>query len=180
MKIGPITHADLVELAYKWVLKRGSCGVAFKELRTLACNGEFPDVIGFGSGCSTVVECKVSRADFLADAKKTFRLYPELGMGQERYYCCPKGLLRVEDLPANWGLLEVSEGRKILRIHYPYKGGLNRFSPNLRAEHELMYSALRRLFLKGYGKYVYDKDYSGSGMSADELIAINELLKNDE
>jgi len=39
------THKDLIPIAYKWVLKRGSCGVAFKELNTHASNGEYPDVL---------------------------------------------------------------------------------------------------------------------------------------
>lgn len=64
-------HRKLVESAYKWVLKNCSCGVAFKELVTNACNGECPDVIGFGAwGHSVLIECKTSRQDFKADAKK--------------------------------------------------------------------------------------------------------------
>jgi len=45
--------------------------VAFKELKTAGI--EIPDVIGFGSGFSIVIECKVSRADFLQDKKKPHR-----------------------------------------------------------------------------------------------------------
>lgn len=65
-----ITHAHLVNAAYKWVLKSGGCGVAFREFRTYCCNGEQPDVIGFYSGGSVLIECKASRSDFYADRSK--------------------------------------------------------------------------------------------------------------
>lgn len=171
-----MTHKELVEAAYRWVLKRGSCGVAFKELNTNCCNGEYPDVIGFGSGTSTVIECKTSRTDFLSDKKKSFRMYPELGMGRYRYYCCLPNIIMSDELPDGWGLLYIIQG-SVRRVHNPYgtlegniyKGG---FAPNLKAEHELMYSALRRLFIKGLVKSIYDKDYQRP--SADDVIAINQ------
>jgi hypothetical protein len=30
-----IKHSDLIPIAYKWVLKNGSCGCAFKELNSI-------------------------------------------------------------------------------------------------------------------------------------------------
>jgi hypothetical protein len=62
-------------------------------------------------GRSVVVECKVSRADFLADANKPFRLKPEEGLGCERLYMAPQGIIPLEELPANWGLLECNKER---------------------------------------------------------------------
>jgi hypothetical protein len=59
-----------------------------------------------------LVECKVSRPDFLADREKPFRQKPESGVGCERYYLAPRGLIRVEELRPGWGLLEVC-GREI-------------------------------------------------------------------
>lgn len=160
---GSITHAHLVRAAYEWVLKRGSCGVAFREFRTY--NAEFPDVIGFGSDLSVVVECKVSRADYLADAKKPFRLRPESGMGKRRYYCVPEGLIKASELPTGWGLIYVDNDLKprlqfkpmcektndtgnSYRAHYE-------FEYNIKAEHKLMYSALRRLHIRGRIEEVY-------------------------
>lgn len=172
-----MTHAELVDAAYKWVLKRGSCGVAFKELYSYASNGEYPDVIGFGSGTSTIIECKTSRSDFFADQKKSFRMYPELGMGRYRYYCSLPDLIKASELPNGWGLLYVIDG-KAKRVHNPYgtlEGNIytGGFAPNLKAEHELMYSALRRLFIKGHVKHIYDKKYDRS-KTAEELIELNE------
>ncbi|BBI90744.1 hypothetical protein [Tenacibaculum phage PTm5] len=50
------------------------CGFAFKDLRTQ--NREVPDVIGFRSECTFLLEAKASRADFLQDKNKIFRQNP--------------------------------------------------------------------------------------------------------
>ena len=157
-----ITHAQLVEAAYKWITKRGGCGVAFKEFKTYASNGEIPDVVGFYSGGSMIIECKASRSDFLADKNKHFRKTPENGMGDRRYYCCPAGMIKVEELPTGWGLLYVDEFYHVTRKHYPkMKADWGDYEvpykhkKNLKAEHELMYSALRRLQIRGRIEEVY-------------------------
>lgn len=98
------THSQLIDIAYKWALKNRPIGCAFKDMRSYS--NETADVIGFGgSGLSVLIEVKVSRSDFLADRKKPFRINPALGMGSERYYCCPDGLIKVDDLPFGWGLI---------------------------------------------------------------------------
>ncbi|MDQ7286946.1 hypothetical protein O0I55_17650, partial [Stenotrophomonas sp. Sm5341] len=74
-------------------------------------NCEDPDAIGWYTGRTMLVECKVSRSDFLADRKKRFRANPERGLGLYRYFMAPKGLIKVDELPARWGLLEVSGSR---------------------------------------------------------------------
>jgi hypothetical protein len=105
-----VTHAKLVSLAVAW-LRRYRCGVVLSEQ---ACvSGEMPDAIGWKKAChSVLVECKASRPDFLADREKPFRQKPESGVGCERYYLAPRGLIRVEELRPGWGLLEVC-GREI-------------------------------------------------------------------
>ncbi|GAB3927784.1 MmcB family DNA repair protein [Larkinella terrae] len=154
-----MTHKQLVEKAYKWVLQNASCGVAFKEMYC-AGNGEYCDVIGFGSGGHTVViECKASRSDFLADKKKLFRQFPEMGKGRYRIYCAPKGLLKLEELPEKWGLLEVDDRMRAKLLwrpdpKYPLEytmihGSYHAFESDRRAEMSVMYSALRRLNEKG-------------------------------
>lgn len=151
------THKQLVEIAYEWVIKNASCGVAFKELSCATPNGEIPDVIGFGNMHSVLVEVKISRPDFISDKKKPFRIKPEFGMGKERYYCCPEGVIKVEDLPAGWGLVVVNNIGKAKCIYKPkvpnpnYEGHFLTYyhKRNIEAEHALMYSALRRLHLRG-------------------------------
>ena len=54
-----MTHSDLVEIGYKWLMSR--CGVVFKELMAATGTSEIPDVIGFTSGESFLIECKTSR-----------------------------------------------------------------------------------------------------------------------
>lgn len=168
-----MTHTDLVEAGYKWVLKRGGCGVAFKELNTMASNGEYPDVIGFCSGNSTVIECKMTKKDFYADKRKLFRQHPELGMGRRRYYLCPDNIIKTEDLPYGWGLIYVNDKQRILLIHQPkgIDGRPYEHAVNALAEQQLMYSALRRLMIKGYMKYIYDRKYEF--IMPDDIIELN-------
>lgn len=161
-----ITHRQLVEIAHKWVLKNASCGVAFKEL-VCSCSNEIPDVIGFGSwDHSVLVECKVSRSDFLSDKNKSFRLNPETGMGTQRFYCCPTGLIKIQDLPDGWGLLYVSDKGKCQRVHevllpnpkFPNSKIAFKHERNILAERSIMYSALRRLHLRGRIEEIYNPE----------------------
>lgn len=159
------SHKTLINIAYLWALKRsgGFCGVAFREFKTLCHTGEQPDVLGFRScGSSVLIEVKISRADFLCDKNKKFRSDPNKGMGRYRFYMCPWGLIYPEDLPEGWGLIWVNlDGKPRIMIN-PYcvapngniwNGGFNQ---NLLAENELMYSALRRLHLRGLIDLVYE------------------------
>jgi hypothetical protein len=99
----------MVEKAVRW-LRSYRCGVVLSEQ---ACvSGEMPDAIGWKRAShSVLVECKVTRADFLADRDKPFRKKPEQGVGSERFYCALPGLVKPEELLAGWGLLEYRRGR---------------------------------------------------------------------
>ncbi|UXF74641.1 hypothetical protein K7574_21340 (plasmid) [Stenotrophomonas maltophilia] len=55
-----------------------------------------------------LIEVKVSRADFLADARKEHRINPAQGVGKWRYFMCPEGLIDVDEMPERWGLLWVT------------------------------------------------------------------------
>lgn len=61
-----MTHAELVRRALKWA--QNQCIIAFPEL--VSMNYEIPDVWGYGRGRSILIECKATRADFLADQKR--------------------------------------------------------------------------------------------------------------
>ena len=122
------THDQLNEIAQRWLLRAHSakgpgCNVAFTEVGGMF-HGERADAWGyrlFGNSCpgSFLVEVKISRSDFLADAKKPHRNGKKLGMGNYRYYLCPEGLLYPDDLPEKWGLIWVnSRGHcKVLSGH---------------------------------------------------------------
>ena len=178
-----MTHARLVMMAVRW-LRGYRCGVVLSEQ---ACaSGEMPDAIGWKGAChSVLVECKVSRADFLADRAKAFRSHPELGVGCERYYLVPAGLLSERDVPAGWGWLEYrNRGVEMKR----------RSARNLRAEAgfryemNLLLASLRRVeiriepqtitdFLKWKNRMAeYNRGAMPAGIVATEQEA-NEFVK---
>ena len=145
-------HEELVERAGVWLKKSCGCSTVATEIRSATDTGEIPDAIGWRSDYSVLVECKTSRADFLADANKPFRQMPDTGMGSFRFYLCPPELIYPEDVPDHWGLLYADEGHRITRILGP-KGNIwmldkNRerflFQRNLEAELALMVSLARR------------------------------------
>lgn len=121
-----MSHALCVRMAAEYMRKRAE--VVLPEFFTH--NAELPDVIAFNSRCSTVIECKVSRSDFLKDRFKSFRVNPNSGMGDYRYYCAPKGLIRHEELPIHWGLIEILPGNKIRKAVDCYTA----FKKNIDAE----------------------------------------------
>lgn len=111
-----MTHDDLTGIALRWLKRPDSakgpgCQLALAEVGGLF-GGERCDAFGYrwgAGGGSIVVEAKVIRSDFLADAKKPHRNGEVLGMGDYRYYICPEGLIKINDLPDRWGLLWVTK-----------------------------------------------------------------------
>lgn len=134
------SHAKLVAMAVRW-LRRYRCGVVLSEQ---ACvSGEMPDAIGWKGTChSVLVECKVSRGDFLADREKPFRRRPQLGVGCERYYLAPQKLIGVGELPAGWGLLEVHR-REIEVVKFAARN--MRTKKGFACEMNLLLASLRRV-----------------------------------
>jgi hypothetical protein len=135
-----MTHAQLVEKAVRW-LRHYRCGVVLSEQ---ACvSGETPDAIGWKRAHhSVLVECKVTRADFMVDRAKPFRIKPEKGVGCERFYLTPAGLVKVEELPAGWGLLEV-RARGVEMVQVAAKN--LRTAVGFRCEMNLLLASLRRV-----------------------------------
>ena len=111
-----MTHKDLVDIAHRLVLNKFSCGCAYKEKVTTATS-EIPDVIGFGAwGHSVLIEVKVSRADFKRNAYKAHKS----PMGKYRFFCVPDGLVKIQELPQGWGLIEINDKGKVYNIFNPY------------------------------------------------------------
>jgi hypothetical protein len=129
-------HATLVAMGVRWLSRQ--CNVVLYEFATPA--DENPDVIGWVMGAGSVlIECKLSRSDFLKDAAKTVRKNPRAGMGHRRYYLCPPDLIQVKDLPPKWGLLWATSGQIIVKREA--RGHPER---NLTAEVRFLSSMLRR------------------------------------
>ena len=78
--------------------------------------GECPDIFGWGNSSTQLIEVKVSRADFLSDKKKLWRKDMAYGLGRYRSYLCPIDLIKIEELPSNWGLLYIDEKGNITEI----------------------------------------------------------------
>lgn len=120
----------------RWLSRK--CSTVLYEFATV--RDESPDVIGWaGQSDSTLIECKLTRADFLRDAHKPVRLDPRTGMGRRRYYLCPAEVIQVKDLPPKWGLLWVT-GHQVT-IKREARGHPER---NLLAEVRFLSSMLRR------------------------------------
>lgn len=100
-----MTHELLVSMARKWLVKGRDCRVVLTE--TQAQSGETPDAIGWRGQFSILIECKTSLADFRRDLGKWFRQSGP-GIGQQRFFMAPQGIIPVTELPEGWGLLEVS------------------------------------------------------------------------
>ncbi len=138
-----LTHANLTALAVKWLQRPASrngaeCRLAVSECRS-GWTGEIPDAIGWrASGHldgSVVVEVKVSRSDFLADARKPHRNGDSVGLGNWRYYLCPEGIITPSDLPPKWGLLYANTRGHIKPV----------VGPMLTAHHGQREAALRAM-----------------------------------
>lgn len=135
-----MTHEQLVTKAVEW-LRRYRCGIVLSEQ---ACSsGEIPDAIGWKGKChSVLIECKVSRGDFLADRQKPWRTHSETAVGAERYYLAPRGLLSPTELPPAWGLLEYHNRC----VQVALKARKNqRTQEGFMAEMNLLLASLRRV-----------------------------------
>ena len=135
-----MTHAQLVDKAVRWLCTY-RCGVILSEQACIS--GETPDAIGWKRAChSVLVECKVTRADFLVDRDKPFRRQPEKGVGSERFYLTPPALIALDELPPGWGLLEYSRGR--IEVQRDSAKNL-RTAAGFRYEMNLLLASLRRV-----------------------------------
>ena len=101
-----MTHQELVVVAAQWLRKTNAIVVT-----EVATSGEEPDAVGWHNGRSTLVECKATRSDFIADSKKFFRRDPDQGIGNFRYFLSNPGVISLDDLPPNWGLLIADKGK---------------------------------------------------------------------
>lgn len=182
-----MTHARLVAKAIAW-LRSYRCGVVLSE--QALSSGEMPDAIGWKGDChSVLVECKVSRPDFLADREKAWRKKPETGVGCERFYLAPRGLIHTDELPAGWGLLEY-HNRRIEKLR-PSARSL-RSDIGFRCEMNLLLASLRRVeiriepqtitdFLKWKNRMLeYNRGVTPEGMvaTADEANVFLETVSD--
>jgi hypothetical protein len=132
-------HGRLILAARRW-LKREGYHVIVTEMAT--ANSETPDALGLRASASALIECKVTRADFLSDSKKQFRKEPSWGMGSKRYYLCPEGLIAKDEVPDGWGLIYLCTHNRLRDVKGPAIQARNE-----TAERRILISILRRIAL---------------------------------
>lgn len=124
------THAELCVVALRWLCgashtvygqdyhlwhHTGGCAIAGTEL---SVGTEEPDAIGWTmGGVCILVECKVSRSDFLRDGHKTARRHGR-GLGDVRWYLTTPGVIRDGDDLGPWGHAEL-RGRRVHVVRWP-------------------------------------------------------------
>lgn len=147
--IRKIPHKDLCMKAEAFIRKAMGCSTAVNELKCRTKTREIPDAIGWKRNKSVLIECKTSRSDFLVDKKKKVRVNPELGMGDFRFYLCPEGVIKPEDLPEKWGLIYDINGVLEMIVGPRGKGWVTSkthfIGGNKEAEMSVLLSALRRI-----------------------------------
>ena len=179
-----MTHDELIDEVSKWLNKypvfhnfnnmndvhpiRSKCSFVVCEVVTVNCHGT-PDIIGWDETRSVLVECKTSRSDFRAEKKKHVRRkdMESLGIGGLRYYATPKGLLKLEEIPENWGLIEVDETISIKKLIpfgtvdaeriYIKKHATPIKEYNVRAEMSILMSVIKRNRIKSGRVKAYGK-----------------------
>lgn len=170
-----ISHYDLCKITAQRFLKESD--IVLFEYQSFA-TGEFPDVLCFKNAFTKLFEIKVSRSDFLADAIKDSRrkwkpkvgLYGNAGsldliakapelyyieaphLGLQRYYVCPSGIIKPDEVPDAWGLYWYSGGR----FYQKKKSG--KFRRNIHEEISILSHAFRK-YHNGNGDNILVKDY---------------------
>ena len=143
-------HEELVKRGAKWLKNNYNSRYRFPIiLPEYRCySNSIPDVIGMSHWSTIVIECKATRADFLADSRKGHRRYV-IQLGNERYYLVPAGLVLVEEVPEKWGLLYCYDHKITVEkeaVVFPP-------SETRPQEYQVMYSLIRRLVsLDGHDK----------------------------
>lgn len=107
-----MTHKELCVVACRWLagINRRHLVALFRESHYLL--GEQADAFAVWSpvGVTHMVECKVSRSDFLADKHKPWRKNPEQGLGAIRSYLTLPGVIRDKsEVPDCWNWYEYNE-----------------------------------------------------------------------
>jgi hypothetical protein len=168
-----MTHDVLVKLAARWAEKQAKCAIVLSDVRCGMVQ-EQPDVLGWTNcGFSTLIEVKVSRADFLRDSKKTFRLSCERGMGWKRYYCTPSKLVDASEVRAGWGLLQPTERGKLEVI----KGSSTFAAWNERDERTLLVQATRRA-MEGWGRRMFGEHAPADVVDGDAGPTTTKIIRD--
>ncbi len=140
-----MTHQELIDKGVEWLSNnKNHCyrsPVILTELRSHS--RETPDIMGMNPNLSTVIECKTTLDDFRADLKKSHRSQTP-GMGNFRFYLCPKDIIPVPLVPYGWGLLYCEPTRISIR-----KQPQSHYEGVREEEYHILYSVVHRVTMRG-------------------------------
>ena len=111
-----MSHTECINRVASWLRQQHQsysslrCKIIFKEPHGYNISKEYPDVLGTGMKNDINIECKVSRQDFIKDGKKRHN-HP---FGNYKFYACPEGLIKPEEVPEKFGLIYVD--RKTCKV----------------------------------------------------------------
>ena len=106
-----MTHTECINRVANWLrLQHQSysslrCKIIFREPHGYNISKEYPDILGTGMRNDINIECKVSRQDFIKDGKKRHN-HP---FGNYKFYACPEGLIKPEEIPEKFGLIYINK-----------------------------------------------------------------------
>lgn len=108
-----MTHEELVMRACRWLGSKHRCRPIFAEFKH-RYSDEMPDAIGWTRRLTHVVECKISRADFLKDRKKT-HVRAGNSIGHRRWYLTQPDLIRPEEVEGHGLLYLMPRGVRLVK-----------------------------------------------------------------
>lgn len=119
-----ISHKQLCIEGARWLNKKAS-NIYYRSQFVcveLSCQGtrEIPDVLGLRPYGPVMIEVKTSRSDFLKDFTKPQRMDGSKPLGTYNFYLAPEGIIKAEEVPENWGLLEW-DGKRVKEVSDPQK-----------------------------------------------------------
>ncbi|MDR0472327.1 MAG: hypothetical protein LBH43_01455 [Treponema sp.] len=190
-QLDKITHKELIRLGRAWCIKpyaqnaehgHAGCTVVITEISANTWSMEIPDILGFCSKASILIECKASRTDFLRDKDKVFRnpSVANMAMGSQRWYLAPFGIIKKEEVSDGWGLLEVH------RYHDIHVSVFARIQEkNWKSEQNILISVMRRLNVAkedhvAIQRYTMDSFIIGGSPSKKRASFYIEEEKNNE
>lgn len=177
------THKEVADIITAYFMASGRIRIICKEMRSKL--KEVPDIYAVDRRGTYMVEVKVSHKDFLADAKKPSRKRPKEGLGKWRYYACPEGIIKPEEVPPKWGLIyvyndgsiEIIKGKKFTK-------SVDESRYTFQMNHELEYWALYALLRKAVswgmgsnGEWAYNKD---DFLSKEDYYDIGETEEEED
>ena len=159
-----MTHSELISVGWfiaEFIMRQhlvGRSNMLITYEPGMTSLPESPDIIALSKKFrlkepSVVVECKATRADFLKDRKKPFRIYPDKGMGMFRAYVTNPGIAMEGEVPEGWLLYEVFEDGAVYLKHGGEQGYFYEFARNSEAEF-IMYRYIQHWLDKGYGEKI--------------------------